>query len=101
MAAHLASRSVHEPDPHRLGDGARPVADAELLVDVLEVRLDRRRADDEARGDLWAAVALGRQAAHLDLAGRERTRAELGAASGAEPPELGAAADERPHERRP
>ena len=45
---------TQEPAAHRLGDRGRALGDAELLVEVAQVGLDRRRRDLQLAGDLGA-----------------------------------------------
>jgi len=55
----------------RCRDGLRASVDAELREDVLDVRGDRLRADDECRGDLSLGAALREQRQDLALAGAQ------------------------------
>jgi hypothetical protein len=55
----------------RRRDGLRASVDAELRVNVLDVRGDRLRADDECRGDLSLGAALREQRQDLSLAGAQ------------------------------
>src|SRR5262245_55007303 len=54
--------------------GGRPVVDLELLVDVEQVRLDGRLADEQAGGRAAVRLALGDQREDLELAGTESVR---------------------------
>ena len=58
-----------------LGDRLPAVADLELLVEVLEVRLDRRRRDAEVDDDLLVREAPGQELENvtLDLLGERAT----------------------------
>src|SRR5215469_550759 len=51
-----------------LGDGGRPVADAELGVDVVQVGLHRGLADEQPRRRLPVRAPAGHQLEHLELA---------------------------------
>src|SRR5947209_13744309 len=53
---------------HRLGDGGGAIGDAELLVEVLDVRLHGRDAEVEILGDVRQALARGDHAENLPLA---------------------------------
>src|SRR5215210_4567494 len=55
----------------RLGYGGGAVGDLELLVDVLQVGLDGRRAQEQESGDLRARTALSGQGEDLALAAAE------------------------------
>src|SRR5829696_3441459 len=50
-------------------DGLYAVAQAELLEDPRDVRLDGRLAEEELLGDLGVRAAAGEQPQHVDLAG--------------------------------
>jgi len=52
----------------RVADRLRAVADAGLHEDAVDVRLDGRRRDDQALGDLGVAEAVGDQREDLRLA---------------------------------
>ena len=52
-------------------DGAQPVADLELLVDALDVVLDRIGAEPQQLGDALVAVTVAEQAEDLLLARRQ------------------------------
>src|SRR5205823_1273655 len=69
MAAEASIRAslLEKPAPHRLGHGGGPLGDAELLVDRLEVRLHRRRAEVDPLTDLGGRVALCHQLQHVAL----------------------------------
>ena len=51
--------------------GGTAGGDADLAVDRGQVRVDGARADDKAFGYLLIGEALGHDAQHLDLPGRE------------------------------
>jgi zinc/manganese transport system permease protein len=53
------------------GDGGRPVADAELVVQVDEVGLDRGLADEQPAGGGLVGRAAGDEAQDLELAGAQ------------------------------
>ena len=77
---------------HRLGHRGGTIGDAELVVEVLQVRADRRRAEHELPGHLGRQQAGGRQHEDLVLA-----RAEDRPLGGAAHPDL--AGDARLHLR--
>ncbi len=64
----LPSISVDQPEPHRPGNGSGAIGDVELLVGVMEMRLDRRVAEVEPAGDVGDRAALGGQGEDLALA---------------------------------
>src|SRR5690606_2226524 len=59
---------VHEPLADGLRHGGAAGVHVELLVDVLDVRVDRARADEEALGDLLLRVPGHHLAEHVALA---------------------------------
>src|SRR3954452_23744542 len=59
---------LDQPAPHRLRHRGRAIRHAELLVQRLEVGLDRRRAHMELRGDRGRALARRETAEHVVLA---------------------------------
>ncbi|MDX6606650.1 MAG: hypothetical protein QOD14_1190 [Solirubrobacterales bacterium] len=62
---------LDQAQPHALRDGARSIADVELLVDVREVRPHGGRAEDELLGDPRAGEAIGSQLEELELPRRQ------------------------------
>ena len=75
-----------QPAAHRLGDRRRTLGDAELLVEVAQVGLDRRRRDLQLAGDLGAlappAVRSRISCSRGDSAGRSsRSRIRTWSAS--------------------
>ena len=63
------------PAPHRLGDGGGAIGDAELLVERVQVALDRRRREVDLLADVGRREALGDEPQHLLLAVGELRRA--------------------------
>src|ERR1700733_15549866 len=57
-----------DPGPVGVGDGLRSIAQAGLGEQMVDVRLDGRRADDESLGDFGVAQPLGYQRQHFRLA---------------------------------
>ena len=71
-AAHVGSALVawnEQSAVEGLGDGGGAVVDSELVVDVHQVGLDGRFADEQARGGAAVAGALGDQLEDLELGG--------------------------------
>src|SRR3954469_21793621 len=66
--ATLSRPALDDPRPDRVDRGLDAVLDLELHQDAGDVVLHRLRADEELRGDLGVAFALGQQPKHLDLA---------------------------------
>ncbi|HLX57507.1 MAG TPA: hypothetical protein VKR83_10810 [Ktedonobacteraceae bacterium] len=78
----VVSQAAPEHVPEREGASHQVVLDgiarrrgsgghAQLAVDRAHVEVDGDHADDEPLGHLRAGQALGQQAQHLDLAGRQ------------------------------
>src|SRR5215218_2441263 len=90
---------AHQPGSQGKRHRRRPVADAELVVDVLEVRLHGRRADEELLGDGARAVAVRGDRQYLALALGQRMRHQLSAVAAAQKAaELAPDAGQRAHE---
>src|SRR3954471_15892759 len=77
IASSAVGSSADEAATQGDGHGGGPVADAQLLVDVLEVGLDGRRADDQPVGDFRPAEAVAGQAQDLEFARTQPPRFEL------------------------
>src|SRR3954464_3468676 len=71
-----------------LGHCGRSVRNIPLDVDILKVRLDRRRAQRELPRNRFARHAVRGQLQNLTLAGRQLVRNELPSAAGEEVAEL-------------
>src|SRR3954468_6824574 len=67
-----AGALLDEPAAHALGHRGRPVADTELLVDVLEVGLHGLRAEVQLAADRRRRLAARGQPQHLELARAEQ-----------------------------
>ncbi len=70
-----STASFEEAAPHRLGDGRGAVRHAELLVQALEMPLDRGGGEVQALADIWSAVAFGDERKDLLLACDSAARA--------------------------
>src|SRR2546429_8810447 len=64
--------SLDQTSAERIGHGRRAVGRAELLEDVLEVRLDGVGRDEQLLRDVAVRVPECQELQDLDLAGRER-----------------------------
>src|SRR5213080_2377474 len=73
-----AGALLDEAAAHALRHRGRPVADAELLVDVLEVGLDRLRTQVQRAADRRRRLAARGQPQDLELARAEQGPLELG-----------------------
>ena len=62
----------HQLDLAGVHDRLQPADRAELAGDVVEMRLDRPRRDEQLRGDLPVGAPGGQVPHHLDLARAER-----------------------------
>ena len=69
-------------------DGRGLVSDAQLLVDVAEMGLDRGLSHHELRGNLRVAEAVGRQADYLKLTGAEWSEAASCGVMGSQDPSV-------------
>ena len=86
----LESAEDHTSCPRRARSDAagelRAGADAELRVDLRQVRLDRPDADEQLRGDLLVRAALGDELGDLAAPSRSGPRSSIGRRSGHAPP---------------
>src|SRR5688572_19729513 len=67
-------RSLQEVQPTRPNEGLRPVAHAQLAVDVCDVSFDRRRADEQLFGNLLIPQPGRDQTQDCELARRQQLR---------------------------
>src|ERR1700733_2112192 len=72
-----SSRAGQQAALETCGDGGGPVVDAELGVDVQQVGLDRRLADEQPGGRLAVLAAERDQAEYVQLALAERLLGRL------------------------
>src|SRR5687767_3612842 len=62
---------VHEAGAVGEGDGLDAVAETQLGENVIDVRFDRRFAEEQRTGDFGVGAAAGQESQYLELAGGE------------------------------
>ena len=75
LGARRPAHLLEQAAPHRLGDGGGAVGDAELLVERVQVALDRGRREVDLLADLGGREALGDQRRAPPARGRSASAA--------------------------